>query len=110
MISLDAKTHSMPQFIGAPKRNFETANLGIESSAPLALVGWVNPSHTVVPATETIHHSQPPHTKESPRWSKWITKSIFQGTYMSSIPIIIYISHTYFFMLLQFMFKRQNIC
>ena len=39
-ISLDAKTRSVPQFIGAPQRNFETADLGIESSVPLALGGW----------------------------------------------------------------------
>ena len=39
MISLDAKTRSVPQFIGAPQHNFETANIGIESSAPLALDG-----------------------------------------------------------------------
>ena len=31
-ILLDAKTHSVPQFIGAPQRNFETTDLGIESS------------------------------------------------------------------------------
>ena len=46
-ISLDAKTRSLPQFIGAPQRNFETANLGIESLVALALGGWVNPSHTL---------------------------------------------------------------
>ena len=56
-ILLNAKTRSVPQFIGAPQRKFETADLGIESSAPLALGGWVNPSHTLVPATKTIHHS-----------------------------------------------------
>ena len=39
MISLDAKTRSVPQFIGAPQRNFETTDLGIESSVPLALAG-----------------------------------------------------------------------
>ena len=55
-ISLDAKTHSVPQFIGAPQHNFEIADLGIESSAPLALGGWVNPSDTLVLAMETIHH------------------------------------------------------
>ena len=42
MISLDAKTCSVPQFIGAPQWNFETADLGIKSLAPLALGGWVN--------------------------------------------------------------------
>ena len=38
-ISLDAKTRSVPQFIVAPQRNFEIADLGIESSVPLALGG-----------------------------------------------------------------------
>ena len=95
-ISLDAKTRSVPQFIGTPQRKFETADLGIESSAPLAPGGWVNPSHTLVPATETIRHSRPPRTKESARCSKCISRSIFQGTYTSSIPIIICISHTSF--------------
>ena len=56
MISLDAKTRSVPQFIGALERNFETTDLGIKSSVPLALGGWVNPSHTLVLAIETIHH------------------------------------------------------
>ena len=76
-ISLDAKTRSVPQFIVAPQRNFETADLGIESSAPLAPGGWVNPSHTLVLATETIHHPRPPHTEESLRCSKRVSKSIF---------------------------------
>ena len=80
VISLDAKTRSVPQFIGAPQRNFETADLGIESSAPLAPGGWVNPSHTLVPATETIHHPWPPRTKESPRFSKCVLRSIFRGS------------------------------
>ena len=65
VISLDAKTRSVPQFIVAPQRNFETVDLGIESSVPLASGGWVNPSHTLVLATETIHRSQPPRTEES---------------------------------------------
>ena len=39
MILLDAKTRSVPQFIGAPHRNFETADLGTESSMPLASSG-----------------------------------------------------------------------
>ena len=95
-ISLDAKTHSVPQLIGAPQRKFETADLGIESSVPLALGGWVNPSHTLLLATETIHHPRPPSTKESPRCSKCISRSIFRGTYMSFVPIIICISHTSF--------------
>ena len=51
MISLDAKTRSVPQFIGAPQCNFETTDLGIESSAPLSLDGKVNPSDTLFPAT-----------------------------------------------------------
>ena len=95
-ISLDAKTRSVPQFIGAPQHKFETADLGIELSAPLALGGWVNPSHTLFLAIETIHHSRPPRTKESPRYSKCILRSIFQGTYTSFVPIIICISHTSF--------------
>ena len=56
MISLDAKTCSVPQFIGVLEHNFETTNLGIKSLAPLALGGWVNPSDNLVLATETIHH------------------------------------------------------
>ena len=48
MISLDAKTRSVPQFIGAPQFNFETADLGIESSVPLALGGKVNPGDALV--------------------------------------------------------------
>ena len=55
-MSLDAKTRSVPQFIVAPQRNFETADLGIELSVSLAPGGWVNPSDTLVLATETIHH------------------------------------------------------
>ena len=31
MISLNAKTCSVPLFIGAPQRNFETIDLGIKS-------------------------------------------------------------------------------
>ena len=76
-ISLDAKTRSVPQFIGAPQRNFETVDLGIESLAPLAPGGWLNPSETLVPATETIPRSRPPRTEESPRFSKCILRSIF---------------------------------
>ena len=57
VISVDAKTRSVPQFIGAPQRKFETVDLGIESSVPLAPGGWVNTSHTLVPAMETIHRS-----------------------------------------------------
>ena len=56
MISLDAKTHSVPQFIGAPQRNFEISDLGIKSLVPLAPSGQVNPSDILVLATETIHH------------------------------------------------------
>ena len=56
MISLNAKTHIVPQFIGAPQRNFETANFGSEKLAPLALDGWVNPSDTIFLATEIFHH------------------------------------------------------
>ena len=54
-ISLDAKTRRVPQFIGAPQRNFETTDLGIESLVPLALDGWVNSSDTLVLAMETLH-------------------------------------------------------
>ena len=95
-ISLDAKTCSMPQFIGAPQHKFETTDLHIKSLVPLALSGWVNPIHTLVPTMKTIHHPQPPRTKESPRCSKCISRSIFRGTYTSSVPIIICISHTSF--------------
>ena len=77
MILLDAKTRSVPQFIGAPQRNFETVDLGIESFLPLAPSGWVNPSDTLVLAMETIHHPQPPRTEESPRFSKCVLRSIF---------------------------------
>ena len=60
MILLDAKTRSVPQFIGVPQRNFETADLGIKSSVPLALGGRVNPSDTLVLAMETsIVHNHP---------------------------------------------------
>ena len=55
MISLDAKTRNVPQFISAPQRNFETTDVGIESAMPLALDGWVNPSDTIFPAIETLH-------------------------------------------------------
>ena len=58
-ISLDAKTRSVPQFIVAPQRNFETVDLGIESSVPLAPGGWVNPSHTLVPAMKTRSEERP---------------------------------------------------
>ena len=64
-ISLDAKTCSVPQFIGASQRNFKTVDLHIESLAPLALDGWVNASHTLVLATKTIHRLRPPRTEES---------------------------------------------
>ena len=80
VISLDAKTCSVPQFIGAPQRKFETVDLGIESSVPLALSGWVNPSDTLVLATETIHRPQPPRTEESPRFSKCVLRPIFRGS------------------------------
>ena len=63
-ISLDAKTCSVPQFIGASQCNFEIANLEIESLVPLALDRWVNPSDTLVLVIEIIHHSWPPHAKD----------------------------------------------
>ena len=62
-ISLDAKTRSVPQFIGAPQRNFKNDDLGIKSSTPLALGGRVNPSDTLVPAIETLHRPRPPRTE-----------------------------------------------
>ena len=96
MVSLDAKTRSVPQFIGAQQCNFETTNLGIKSSVPLAPYGRVNPSVTLVPSTETIHHPRRPRTKESPRCSKCISRLIFRDTYMSSVPIIICISNPSF--------------
>ena len=70
----------MPQFIGAPQRNFETIDLGIESLAPLDLDGQVNPSDTLVPAAESLHHPRPPRTEESPRFSKCASRSIFDGS------------------------------
>ena len=51
----------MPQFIGAPHRNFETTDLGIKSSTPLAPDGWVNPSDTLVLAMKILQHSWPPY-------------------------------------------------
>ena len=77
MVSLDAKTHSVPQFIGGSQRNFETTHLGIELSVPLALGGRVKPSHTLVLAMETIHHPWPPRIEESPRFSKCVLRSNF---------------------------------
>ncbi len=61
-ISLDAKTHSVPQFIGAPQHNFETIDPHIKLSMPLALYGQVNPSDTLVPTVKTIHHPEAPRT------------------------------------------------
>ena len=46
-ISLNAKTHSVPQFIDASQHNFETINFGVESTTPLALDGKVHPSETL---------------------------------------------------------------
>ena len=80
MISLDAKTSSVPQFISAPQRNFEIVDLGIELLVPLVLGGRVNPSDTLVLAMETIHRPRPPRIEESPRFSKRILRSIFQGS------------------------------
>ena len=77
MISLDAKTRSVPQFIGAQQRNFEIADLGIESLVPLDLDGLVNPILTLVPTIETIHRPRSPRTEESPRFSKCVLRSIF---------------------------------
>ena len=77
MILLGAKTRSVPQFIGAPQRNFETADLGIELSVPLALSGRVNLSDTLVLDIETIHRPRQPHIEESPQCSKCISKLIF---------------------------------
>ena len=76
-ISLNAKTHSVPQFIGPPKCNSETIDLDIESSTQLALGGQVSPSDTLFLAIEIIHYLRPPHTEESPRCSKFILRSIF---------------------------------
>ena len=66
-ISLDAKTRSVPQFIGAPQCKFETVDLGIKLLVSLAPNGRVNPSDTLVPVTESLHHLWPPRTMESPR-------------------------------------------
>ena len=79
-ISLDAKTCNVPQFIGAPERNSKTADLGIESLVPLAPGGWLDPSDTLVLAIESIHHPWPLRTEESPRCSKCVLRSIFQGS------------------------------
>ena len=76
-ISFDAKTRSVSQFIGAPQCNFEIADLGIKSLVPLASNGWVNPSDTLGLATESLHHSRPPHIEESIRCSKCVSRSIF---------------------------------
>ena len=76
-LSLDAKTRSVPQFIGASQCNFETADLDIESLVSLALSGNLNPSLTLVFSMETIHHLQLPYTKESPKCFKCISRSIF---------------------------------
>ena len=80
MILLDAKTRNVPQFISASQCNFETIDLGIESSVPLASDGNVNPSDTIVLTLESLHHSQPPCIKESPRCSKCILRLIFKGS------------------------------
>lgn len=80
VISLDAKTCSVPQFIGASLRNFETIDLGIKSSMPLALNGGVNPDNTIFLTMESLYGLQPPHTKESPRFSKFVWRLIFQGS------------------------------
>ena len=77
MISLDAKTHSVCQFIGAPQRNFETVDLGIELSVPFALGEWVNPSDTLVASIETIHRLRAPRIEESLRFFKCVLRSIF---------------------------------
>ena len=78
-ILLDAKTCSVPQFIGAPKHNFETADLGIKLSVPLAPNTWVNPSETLVLAVESLHHPWPPRTEESQRCSKCIRGQSSKG-------------------------------
>ena len=76
MILLDAKICSVPQFIGALLCNFETIDLDIKSSVPLALDGWVNPSDTLFLATESLHYLWPPYIEESPRCSKCVLRSI----------------------------------
>ena len=53
----------MPQSIGALLCNFETVDLDIKSSVPLALDGWVNPSDTLFLAAEALHYLQPPIPK-----------------------------------------------
>ena len=63
MISLNAKTFSVPQLIGAPQHNFETADLGIKLLVTLASNGQENPSDTLVPAVESLHHPWPPRTE-----------------------------------------------
>ena len=77
MILLDAKTHSVPKFIGASLHNFESTDIGIELSVPLALDGLVNPSDTLGPSSKSLHHLRPLRIEESPRYSKSISRSIF---------------------------------
>ena len=74
IIFLHAKTCSMPHFIGASLHNFEIANLGIKLSAPLALDGKFNLSETLVLALKSLQCLWPHHTRESPRFSKCISK------------------------------------
>ena len=54
-ISLNSKTCCVPHFIGASLRNFETIDLGIKPSVPLALDGKVNPIDALVLAMEGLH-------------------------------------------------------
>ena len=77
MILLDAKICSVPQFTVTILCNFETIDLEIKSSVPLALDGWVNPSDTLFLAEESLHYLQPPCIEESPRCSKCVLRSIF---------------------------------
>ena len=69
-ISLDAKTHSVPKFIGAPQHNFEIVDLGIKLSVPLALDGRANPNDTLFPSVEDLHDQKKCVTRvHSPIWS-----------------------------------------
>ena len=76
-ISLDDKTCSVPQFIGALLYNFENIDLGIKLSSSLALNGLVNPSETLIFTAESLHHSWPPHIEESQISSKQSLRLVF---------------------------------
>ena len=65
-ISLDVKTYSVPQFIGASQHSFEITDLGIELLVPLALNRQVNSSDTLILTAKSLHCPRPPRTEEPP--------------------------------------------